>query len=248
MTENDPSPGTSGLHLISDQRRVWWRAGFILCCSGFALNLLAMLGFLILQFSALPSGDETRTTLSPEAKLVTKVAAAVINTLLIAGIVCLYRAPAGLRWRRASAWLLAMLGMDVSILCFRWFAGDSSTLTMVEQLGEMLGWIELWLVAVLAAEAAELIERPDLTYQTEVAGRLILWGGAVWMAFVIWIFDPSQPTEPVQESAPDEFGAVLGVTSLVMMLLALGRTITFCGGLVAALSPVQEQPPPGQPA
>jgi hypothetical protein len=181
-----------------------------------------------------------------ELKLAGNIAGAAIDALLIAGLVCLYRIPSGQRWRMASTITLALLGVDVAIVCFDIFGTDAAMMELTRNLGLTLNWVVLWLIAILAAESAETLVRPDITCQTEVTGRLVVCGGAVWLAYLIWSFDLKGLGKPATEAALDYFSVVLFYASWALQLFSLGRTMYFCGGLVAALSPTQDQTPPGQ--
>lgn len=247
MSESDQVQVKTSLPTVLAEHRTRLRAGFSLCCAAFALALMSMIGTYGAELIASSTGVKLREDYDPQMKLVATICEIAIDGLLIAGLVCLYLAPNGHRWRVASTALLTMVGVDVAILCFRLTGGDAATLALAEQIGMLLGWVELWLIAVLGAEAAEALERPDLTNQTEAVGRLIIWGGATWMAFMIWSFDFKQLREPTANAAPDYFAIILSFSALALSLFALSRTMLVCGGLAAALSPTPHQTPPGQP-
>jgi hypothetical protein len=148
----------------------------------------------------------------------------------------------------ASTITLVLLGVDLAVVCFDIFGTDAAMLELTRNFGLTLNWVVLWMIAVLAAEAAESMERPDITYQTEVTGRLIIWGGAAWLAYLIWSFEPKQLEKQATDAAVDVFSIVLFYASWAMQIFSCGRTVLFCGGLAAALSPTQDPTPPGQTA
>lgn len=246
MTKIEPAPVTVAVPALPTEHRARVRMGFALCCAGLALAMLSMLGVIGAEMFAASSGVNLWKTYDPQMKLVGVVSEVAVNSLLIAGLVCLYLVTIAQRWRLASTLLLAMLGVDVAILCLRVAGGDAAMLALAGQFGVTLGWVELWMIAVLAAEAAESLGRADLTYQTEVAGRLIIWGGFSWLAYLIWSFDLKQLGNPSADAASDEFAIILGYCASILRLFALCRTVMFCGGLASALSPTQPPPPPGQ--
>ena len=246
MSEPDQATVTTSAPPLTAAHRTKLRVGFTLCSSAFALSL----AFVVVSFGAvqLASSSDAKfgETHDFELKLAGNVAGAAIDALLIAGLACLYRTRSGSRWRMVSTITLALLGVDVTIVCFDIFGTDAAVMELTRNLGLTLNWVVLWLIAVLAAETAETMERPDITHQTEVTGRLIIWGGVAWLAYLIWSFDPKVLGKLATEAALDDFSVVLFYASWALQLFALGRTMFFCGGLAAALSPTSDQTPPAQ--
>ncbi len=248
MSETAPDQLTVLLPDVPAEHRKKLRIGFMLCCAALALALFALLGTFGAGMFALISGVNLEKEFELKVKLVRSVSDAVFDALFVGGVVSLYLAPTGPRWRWVSSALLLMVGMDVAFLCLRIADAGPAVLALTELIGNGLGWAELWLLAILAADAAEALLRSDITYQTEVAGRLIVVGAVAWLAFVIWTFDPTTFVEPAANPRPDEFAVILGYSMIVMQLFALGRSVLFCGGLASALGHPVEPPPSGQAA
>ncbi len=247
MSESEPVRAEISVPVMPAEYRAKVRIGFALCCAALALAMLYILGVSGAELISDETGVSVLKNYDSQMKLVGVVSEVSVDSLLIAGLVCLYLVPLGQRWRLASSLLLAMLGVDVAILCLHVAGGDPVMLALTEQLGLTLGWVELWVLAVLAADAAESIERPDITYQTEIAGRLIIWGGFIWLAFMIWTFDLKRLGEPSAAATADEFAIILGYGALILRLFACARTVMICGGLAGALASSRPQSP-GQAA
>lgn len=247
MSESNQAQVTTIAPSIPAEHRSKLRVGFALCSGAFALALV----FVVVSFGAVQVASSSDVhfgeTHDFELKLAGNVASAAVDALLIAGLVYLYRARNGQRWRMASTITLALLGVDLAIVCFDIFGTDPAMIELTRDLGLMLTWVVLWMIAILAAEAAESMARPDITYQTEVTGRVIVWGGVAWLAYMIWSFDPKQLGKQANDAALDEFSMVLFYAAWGLQLFSYGRTMLFCGGLAAALSPTPDQTPPGQP-
>jgi hypothetical protein len=160
-------------------------------------------------------------------------------SLLVAGLVLFYRVPYGGRWRWACLLLLGMCGVDVAFLSFRAAGGDPKLVALTAILGMAIGWVELWMLAVLGAEAAEAAERPDVTHQTEVVGKLVIWGAFAWLLAIVWSFDAGQLGGESSATPPpqDVFMVIVSNASLVLHIMVLARTIQYCLGLVNAYAP-----------
>jgi hypothetical protein len=213
------------------------------CC-----GLGTVLAFVVLSGAAVLLGNPSGTNLEGDA-------AADLNTwllvvdgltsgLLLAGVVSLYRVPYGPRWRWASALLLVMSGADVAFLSLRAAGTDSKVLAISGMLGAALGWVELWMLAVLSAEAAEAAERPDLTHQTEVVGKLVIWGAFAWLLSVIWSFDLEQFGDASARMPQDLFTMILTSTAMLLHLIVMARATMCCMGLVGAYGPVYDEVQP----
>jgi hypothetical protein len=250
MSESDPVQVNTSVPAVPTEHRQKLRIGFALCSGAFALAVAYVL--ISLGAAQLASSSDTHFSETHDSKLelAGNLAGTAVDALLIAGLACLYVSRNDQRWRLVSTVALALLGVDVAIVCFDAFGTDPAMLELTRDFGLTLNWVVLWVIAILAAEAAESIGRADIIYQTEVTGRLIIWGGVGWLAYLIWSFDPARLGKPVEESAPAEFSVMILIAAQILQLFAVGRTILFCGGLAAALSPTQEQDktPPGHTA
>jgi hypothetical protein len=187
-------------------------------------------------------------TQGAQFKLAGHVASAAIDALLIAGVACLYAARNGPRWRRISTIALVLLGVDVAVISYGVFGPDPAAVELVIDLGMLLTWGVFWMLATLAAEAAESIERPEITHQTEVTGRLIIAGAVAWLAYLIWSFDPAMLGAEGEAASLDHFSLVLWYSALILQLFSLVRIMLFGGGLASALSTDQGGAPPSQTA
>jgi hypothetical protein len=237
---------TPNVSALPAEHRSKLRVGFARCSAAFALALV----FNVVNFGAVQIASSSdanfRETHVFELKLAANAASTAIDALLIAGLTCLYLARIGQRWRLVNTITLALLGVDLAIVCFDVFGTDAVMMELTRNVGLSLKWVVLWLIAVLAAEAAESIERPDVIYQTEVTGRVIVWGAVTWLAYLIWSFNPKMLDAQPNDSAILEFALVVYFAAVGLQLFAYGRTALFCGGLATALSPNQDQAPPGQ--
>jgi hypothetical protein len=248
MSESDQSRAVVDVSAVPSDHRAWMRVGFALCSAACALAL----GFLLVSFGAaqLASSAESEVLETQDAnfKLASHVASAAIDALLIAGVACLYAARNSARWRRVSAAALVLLGMDVAVVSYGVVGADQAALELIMNLGMTLNWGVFWMLATLAADAAESIERPDITHQTEATGRLIICGAVAWLAYLIWSFDPAMLGADGKRVAVDQFSLVLWFAALILQLFSLGRIMFFGGSLAAALSSNQDAAPPVQPA
>ena len=248
MSGSSQNQGDALVPAVPSEHRKKLRIGFMLCSAAFALALFELLGTYGAILVASANGVNLQKEFELQMKLVREVSDGVYNALFIAGLINLYVAPTGPRWRWAGTALLGMVGMDVSFQCLRIAGSGPAVLAVVELIGGGLNWAELWLIAILAAEAAETLLRSDLTYQTEVAGRMIVAGAVAWLAFVIWTFDVQTFAEPAANQHSDDFAGVLLAGMVVIQLFVLARSMLFCGGLATALAHPIEPPPTGQAA
>ena len=236
----EPPPAVPAMH------RAKVRLGFGLCCAGLAVALVAELGTLIAPLFVAPSGMEWLQKDQPQMTLAHTVLGVIVEIALVVGWFSLYLVPHAQRWRQTCTWLLLLAGCDFVMLSAQLLSSDKSLVASAELIGSALGWVEMWMIAVLAAEAAESAERPDITNQTEVTGRLIIWGGFLWLAAQIWLFDPNQ--WPAAEPEPNSFGSLLGIAAVVMSLFVWIRGVLFCAGLAVAYSSTGDPSQPEAPA
>ena len=220
------------------------RLGFGLCCATLALAIVVSLGVQLVPAVSGTVGSDALRDESASVKWGITVTDFVLEAVLVFSWVCLYTAPIGLRWRSTSAVLLAMGGADLVMMIMKIAGTDPFAHAVAERLGMALGWVELWMIAVLAADTAEATERSDITHQTEVTGQFILWGGAAWLAAEVWQFNPDQWLQSSANATPDSFAFVLVTAYAFLQIISLARTAIFCGQLAAALSPDAELPPP----
>jgi hypothetical protein len=243
MSNSEERANSSSMGQITGATRRRIRIGFGLC--GVALGVV--LSYVVLSGAVLlianPTGVEFEDQATGNGPW-SLAAEAVASTLLLAGVVVLYPVPLGSRARWAAVLLLAMSGADMAFLALRAVGGDARTLVLSELLGFALGWIELWMIAVISAEAAEIIERPDLTYQTEVVGNLVIWGAFAWLLFMAWTFDIAQLSDPIAgRPSTDGFAGLLLFATMVLNLVVIARTSLFCIGLVNAYAPTSDRIP-----
>jgi hypothetical protein len=214
---------------------------------GFALFALAtglVLAYEVaLVLAALPGLYSDTSRVSDAAQTIgvsTMIVDGIDLSLLVAALVLLYGVPYGQRWRGTSTILLGVVGAEIAFLSLRVAGGMGTALAVVNELGMALCWVELWMIAVLAAEAAEAAKRPELTFQTEVAGRWIIGGGSAWLLSAIWSFDPSQFSDSSANLPQDPLTVLFTQATLVLQLFALVRITSICIGLVNAYVLSQE--------
>lgn len=248
MLETKPADVATNAPAIPTAYRPRLRAGFALYCGALVLALLFLFGINGIAMIASSSNVEWYKTHDAQLKIVRTVVDCTVQAIMIPALVLLYLAPNGQRWRFSSTTLLAMAGVDLAILGLHIAGAEAALLTVADRIGEALCWVELWMIAVLAAEAAELLERPDIIHQTEMVGRLITWGGFLWLADLIWSFDSKQTADTATQAAPEGFSLILQVGVFVFQLFVMGRTAIYCGWLAADFSSAQDQRPPGKPA
>lgn len=227
------------------ERRTKLRLGFALCCAALALAAVALLGSLSAQLFA--SSTET-DVFDARVRQIAWVLEIVFEAVFIPGLLCLYVASNGVRWRRTTTLLLAVAGVGLTIIGVQIAGSQPEVAALANRVGEALGWVGLWMVAVLAAEAAESLERPDITYQTEVVGRVVVWGGFVWLAWLIWTFQPSPGAEPSAKSERLDIAMLLKTAVAMLVVFAVVRTALCCCGLAVAYSTAGDQRPPAEPA
>ncbi len=224
------------------------RLGFGLCCVGLTLAVCLELGAqLVPALAAAPGGDASKLD-SPPVNFGLALTHLALQAVLVAGWVCLYIAPVGSRWRATSMALLAMGGADVAMMIMNLAGADPFAVAVARRLGMALVWIELWLIAVLAADAAEAVERSDITYQTEITGLVIVFGAFAWLGAEIWGFNPVEWSQPSAAATPDTIGFVLIVATMILSVVVFVRTAVFSGQLAAALSPGGNELPPSDAA
>lgn len=208
------------------RKRLFW--GFAFCAGSLALVLVLLLilsAWTLATARPIDAADEPPASPTRERKLAMFVADLVVQSLFIVGLVCLYLVPQNLRWRRALTLLLAMCGVDLAILGVQFSSSEPHV--VADRIAVGLGWIELWMLAVAAAMAAESIERSDLTYQTEVAGRLVLWGGFAWLAGQAWSLDLTGAAQDAEGTQTSEFALLLDFVAIVLRVFAMLR-VTYC--------------------
>jgi hypothetical protein len=229
------------------EHRAKVRSGFGLCFAGLAMAMFGAIGIHFAPFFFASLGPEWLESHVMQFKFAARVWAVVVQCVLVAGWVLLYLVPHGQRWRQAATCLLAMGGIDLVMLSLQIFSDDPIRIAVADVIGMTLGWVELWMIAVLGAEAAESAGRSDITYQTEVAGKLIVWSGFVWLAELIWTFDPNKWPWP-DEINTESFGYLLGIVAVLLYLFVLIRTVMFCGGLASEYASTGDTSEPGASA
>jgi hypothetical protein len=217
------------------RRRI--RTGFALCAAALGAALVYLVATITGLLAVTSSGTNLELKTSAAWKLSGLAVEGLTTAILIAGLVLLYRVPYGPRWRWAGTLLLAMCGADVALFSLRASGGDAKALALASLLGYALSWVELWMLAVLAAEAAEAAERPEITYQTEIVGKLVIWGGFAWLLATVWSFDPARLGDTSMPSPPDQFIVVVDSAAFVLLVMALARTLRCCVGVVSAYAP-----------
>ncbi|GEM_PF-5799540 len=232
--------------LLPEWRRKRMRAGFAL--AAIALSLAAMNSFvpLVLQIVMPPTDTDALARLAETSRWFEATAQIVIELALGGGFVCLYLTGRPGSWRRVCYWSLAMVGADFVTIGVVHVGDDPASAAVAWNLAAMLGWIEMWMIAVLAAQAAELLDRYDIVHQTEVAGRLIVCGGFAWLGMLVWSFDVDvaggRPPAPSHDE-PSVLG-LLGVTVALVNLFVLCRAALFCGRLAVECGATDAGPAP----
>jgi hypothetical protein len=239
MDQVEISPSTP--HGVPAYRRRI-RVGFALFAAALGTALVYLVASRVVMLIASPPGAELDD--QSAWNLWSMVVDGITSALLLAGVVTLHRVPLGERSRWATTILLAMCGADIAFMGLRAAGTDSKVVALCEILGLALGWVELWMIAVIAAEAAESADRLDLIHQTEVVGNLVIWGGFTWLLFTIWSFDIDRLNDSPARVAPDGLTTYLGFGSTVLLLIAMARTAMYCMGLVSTYAPVSNEPSP----
>jgi hypothetical protein len=218
------------------RRRI--RIGFGLCTMAFGVILAELVATL------------ARADLETEQVASLDIAGMVLDGLtiglLVAGVALLYAVPFGQRWRTASTTFLITCGMDAAFLGLRISQGNSAVSGVLALVSMMLTWVELWMLAVMCAEAAESAERQDITYQTEVIGGFVIWGAFAWALMIAWTFDPKQLTEGTPRSPPDSIALVVSLAAQILQLVVLARLTMCCYGVVMAYAPEGGEQSPQQ--
>lgn len=229
-TKGATLPGQAVLPVM--RWRMRW--GFGLC--GVALGLALV--YIAFRFGAAILGAslhiDLESTYKTELVTLESMVEAATDLLFIVGLVYLYRVADETRWRWASRLLLLMSGADVASLVLRVASGDSPLGNVVGTLCSGLGWVEFWMLSVLSAEAAERIERPDITYETEVIGRLIIGGAFAWLGLTAWTFKLTPIAASAVPEGTDNLGMILGVATAILQLIILARCTLCCARLVRA--------------
>jgi hypothetical protein len=222
------------------------RGGFALCAT--ALSLAAINSFvpLVLQIVMPPTDADALARLTDTSQWLEMTAQVIIELALAGGFVCFYLARRAGAWRRVCYWSLAMVGADFVAIGLVHVGNDRSAATVAWNLAAMLGWVELWMIAVLAAEAAEMLDRYDVVHQTEVAGRLILCGGFAWLGMLIWSFEVDAAGAKRPDPSPGELSVfdLLGLTVALVNLFVLFRAAIFCGRLAVECGAADTDPEP----
>lgn len=254
-----PDPESSNVivesPLVRPMQRARWRTGFALCAASLGATMLAIVAqFSIAALAGAPGHESVRESL-PRVDRVALGVGFALEALLVAGLVNLYTAPIGDRWRRTGMIVLGACGADLALVALELLGTNAEARDAAAFLSGLLTWVELWMLAVLAADAALALERLDLVYQTEVVGRLIVWGGFVWLASCVWTVGPKPA--PVEAAAPMalDLNMILRTASYALLLFVLVRSMWFCASLAvecgtqrgATSPPDATQLPPGGP-
>lgn len=225
-----------GAELAGEQKQLTaCRWGLILLGAGFFLLLVALPLAILATRSAVgersPS-ESTETTIPPYVYLVALGGIAA----QLPGAMILWRVARSKRWKTAATILSAALACDAACLVFvvayaRNAPATGSSKLVIElaaRTGEILGWLELWLVAILVAEFAMASRAQSIVQQTERLGYLVLSGGALTIVTTAWL-----ALDPMLLQSPDELfrtteliRLVTGIIGQIWTLRLLAATAT----------------------
>ena len=138
------------------------------------------------------------------------------------GVVPLWLQAGPPRWQTHAAGLVALAAVDCGLILGRMTNAAPGHEQLLGVVGDTLGWVELWLLAVVLAELGVTVGDEPLIRLAERTGPVLLFGVVCWLALMShfdWAQDKLMTDNA--DGTPSSQAALLGLASLVLSAAAI---------------------------